>query len=427
MIRKSILLAGFVIGGLTACGQQSDERAGEAAQSASEPNIVTEETVKSPKKETLAAQIEALRADLEAGKYGLIDEVLLEHEGETVFHLTFEHDYDAIVKGRELQDQPFDYANPKWHPYYHDTDLHTLQSVTKSITSVLIGILETDGRLPNVADAKFLDFIDDVYEVPHRDENWEAMTIEDLLMMRANMDWNEDGDYDLNDTNDVVAIEQREDDWVQYILNKKLNGTPGMEGPWYYNSGASQLLSAVIQHVTGQTAEEFAKETLFTPMGITEYFWKSDRVGTTDTLGGLYLKSTDLIKFCKLMDSDGIWNGKPLLSEDYVNRSLKYWSRFTNNDTDKPNDVRADRSKKIWKGGYGYQWWLGDDTSPSDKTFGGSGYGGQYPICYPEKDTALVIYSWNQRDVLGMEELPTAHMAGWDVRERIRKEIFPLL
>ena len=72
-------------------------------------------------------------------------------------------------------------------------------------------------------------------------------------------------------------------------------------------------------------------------------------------------------------------------------------------------------------------WGLGDETSPGDMTFGGSGYGGQYPICYPEKDVALVIYSWNQSDVLGIEELPKAHSAGWNIQRRIAQEILPLL
>jgi hypothetical protein len=77
---------------------------------------------------------------MEEGVYGLIDHFLLIRHGRVVADHHFEHDYVTIASAYDPTNQQYNYDHPEWHPYYRDTDLHTLQSVTKSVTSVALGI-----------------------------------------------------------------------------------------------------------------------------------------------------------------------------------------------------------------------------------------------------------------------------------------------
>ncbi len=86
------------------------------------------------------AAIDALVADIEAGQYGLVDALLVIRHGRVVADHRFAHDYEAISAPYEPVDHIYNYDHPSWHPYYRGTDLHSLQSVTKSVTSAAVGI-----------------------------------------------------------------------------------------------------------------------------------------------------------------------------------------------------------------------------------------------------------------------------------------------
>ena len=352
-------------------------------QNASDGQIEVAETkdelVALSQAEKLQANIATLDGVLASGELGLVNEVLATRSGEVVLHLTYDREYDKIVDLDGVPNAPFSYAHPDWHPYFKETELHTTQSITKSITSLLIGIAETEGLIPEVETARLFDHINSAYKTQANDPGWSTMTIADLLAMRANFEWNE-GDYS-EAVDDAVILEDHTDDWVQYVLDKPMLGEPG--GAWAYNSGATQLLSAVLEHTTGMSVEDYAKVRLFEPLGISEYYWKQSPAGLNDTLGGLYLTSTDLIKFCDLLQAGGEWNGKRLVSENFIQRSLSEYSTLD-----------PDRRYR----GYGYQWWLGY-KSFNPKNVDGIGYGGQGLTCGLEEDTSIVIYSWNVPEI----------------------------
>lgn len=381
------------------CGGVSDETSTEAPAEA--------ETTQIAEMDLLQEKLGAFDKDLADGRYGLVDEVLVQHKGETVFHFTYDRKYAEIVDLTDVENEPFSYAHPDWHPYYRDTDLHTIQSITKSVTSVLIGIAEYEGLLPKVEEALLFDHIDDKYVKRLDDAGWSAMTIADLLAMRANIEWDEEN-YESNE-NDAIILEQEQEDWVQYVLEKPLIGEPG--GAWYYNSGATQLLSAVIEHTTGMSASEYAEARLFNRLGITDHYWKESPIGLNDTLGGLYVKSTDLAKFCTLMMSRGLWNDERIIPEDFVARSIAQSSTLD------PSSRYA---------GYGYKWWLGYKGFGPDN-FYGSGYGGQALNCAPDEDLTIVLYSWNL-PVLGQPDLiRNSNDVITEIHAVIENEIMPLL
>ena len=91
--------------------------------------------------------LEALHKEFETGEHGYIDSMLVIRNGTVVFEKSYKHDYDALFQGKGAPGI-YNYYDPEWHPYYRHGDLHNLQSVSKSVTSALIGIAIKRARSP---------------------------------------------------------------------------------------------------------------------------------------------------------------------------------------------------------------------------------------------------------------------------------------
>jgi CubicO group peptidase (beta-lactamase class C family) len=134
---------------------------------------------------------------------------------------------------------------------------HELYSCTKSFVSALAAIAIQKGYLTDLA-APVLSFFPDK-DVARRDARKEAMTIEDLLTMRSGLSW-EDGDSTYKE------MYKSSRDWVKYVLDLPMSTDPGTR--FLYSSGNSIVLSAIIQRASGKDTYDFARETLFEPLGI---------------------------------------------------------------------------------------------------------------------------------------------------------------
>lgn len=375
----------------------------------------------------LRPAVTALDADLKNGDYGLIDEVLIVHDGQPVVHLTYDRQYETIIDLPNPKDGPFKYdagayayADVDWHPYYKDTQLHTLMSVTKTITSLLIGIAEYRGDLPDIRQAKLLDHIDAKYQTPQRNQWLEDVTIEHILTLTMNLDWNESSASPLSaeGLTDIEMLEWEADDWVQYVLDKAMAGPPGVV--FEYNSGATHLLSAVIEKATGQSAAAYAKEHLFTPLGIEAFYWKETPRGLSDTTGGLYLAAEEMPKFCDLMISGGLWNGNRILANDYVERSLSPISKLDKNWTQvEEGAVQA----------FGYSWVTPVGTAQENEGAfdANTGFGGQELYCSPATNTATVLLAWNVAEIDKPDIVIPQWKASARLKQRINDQIIPHL
>jgi CubicO group peptidase (beta-lactamase class C family) len=145
-----------------------------------------------------AAVLDSIDAEIKAGRYGYVDRVLVIRGGRIAYDRSYRHDYDRIYgdsarKPGPLNPHdatgPYNYFSAWWHPYYRRGDLHTLQSVTKTITSVIIGAATARGEFPSL-DTPVLSFFD-TSEVKNIDDRKRRMTIRHLLTMTAGLDWNE--------------------------------------------------------------------------------------------------------------------------------------------------------------------------------------------------------------------------------------------
>ena len=248
---------------------------------------------------------------------------------------------------------------------YDQDSTHLLYSVTKSFTSALVGIAIDQGYIDNVS-VPMLSFFPD-YEITNVDARRERITIEHLLTMRSGMFWDENSAPYSSPENGIYHINTG--DGVEFMLNSDMVAEPGTL--WHYNTGASHLLSAIVQVATGMTTLEFAEANLFEPLGISPAYWSRDMAGWYKGGFDLRMNTRNMAKFGYLYLNNGTWDGEQIISEDWVETSASSITTFDE-----------------W-GGYGYQWW----TTPELGMYSARGLYGQYIFVIPEHDIVVAFTS----------------------------------
>jgi CubicO group peptidase (beta-lactamase class C family) len=270
-------------------------------------------------------RLKALDADFASGKYPLVDSITVIRCGQLAYERKYSHDYakiyykEAHTKGplNAHLTGPYNYFDPEWHPYFQGSDEHTMQSVSKSVTSVIYGVAITHRDFAASLDTPVLSYFKDV-KVANADDRKGRMTIRDLLTMSTGLDWDEDVDYD--DPRNACSQMEATEDWVQYVIDRPMAHEPGTV--FAYSSGATEVLAHIFKAQTGRDIEEYGRKYLFTPLGIDHYHWKRTPKGVVDTEGGLFLRAEDLAKIGYLYLHHGMWDGKQIVSEDWVKQSL---------------------------------------------------------------------------------------------------------
>ena len=366
-----------------------------------------------PGKEWRASSLEAEGIDplpiarfveeIESGKYGLVDHFLLIRSGRVVIDEHFDRNYQAVAAkvlpeeriGLNRRDPKYDYENVDYHPYYQGTKLHSLQSVSKSVTSLALGIAIDKGHIKGVG-APVLPFFD-AYEFDKSDPRKIAMTIGDLLTMQSGIKWQAEGSFQDPETS-TVSLENS-DTWIQFILDHPMDTDPGTS--FEYNDGASVLLGKIVGVATGQRLDKWTAQHLFDQIGIDEYFWKASPDRETDSMGGLYLSPHDLARIGLLVLRDGMWADQRVVSEDWLRLSTSPHVADTSPNDDKDNT------------GYAFQWWLPSSDTGDPRAVSAVGFGGQRLTVIPELDLVIVFNGWDLRGEY------------WAAEQALRTEVLP--
>jgi CubicO group peptidase (beta-lactamase class C family) len=233
---------------------------------------------------------------------------------------------------------------------------HELYSCTKSFISTLVGIALDQGKIDGVKH-RVLDLFA-ARTIENREQLKDDMTLEDLLTMRAGLEWQE-GDP-------IYREMYRSSDWVGFVLNKPMTQPPGHV--FNYCSGCSHLLSALVQQTTQMNTRDFAEQNLFKPLGISRVDWDTDSAGTPIGGWGLQLTPRDMAKLGYLFLREGKWDGRQIISAGWVKAATQ---------------KHAAPESEV---GYGYQWW----TYPALKAYAATGRYGQAIIVIPEMDLIIV-------------------------------------
>ena len=247
-----------------------------------------------------------------------------------------------------------------WTPYAAER-LHMLFSLSKSFTSSAIGLAVAEGRL-SVDDNVLSFFPDEAPAAPS--EYLAAMRVHNLLSMSTGH---------VLDTTPFLR-QQPDGNWAKAFLARPVERTPGTH--FVYNSGATYMLSAIIQQLTGTTLLEYLRPRLLTPLGIAQATWETCPRGINTGGWGMSIRTADIARFGQLYLQKGVWQGQQLLPEAWVAAASS--AQVAN-----PNEPNID-----WRQGYGYQFWRCRHGA-----YRGDGAFGQYCVIMPEQDAVLAITS----------------------------------
>ena len=265
-----------------------------------------------------------------------------------------------------------------WEPYRPELP-HMLFSLSKSFTSTAIGMAVQEGLLK--LDDPVISFFPD--DLPDEiSPNLAAMQIRHLLMM---------GTGHAADTTE--ALHEAEDgNWVKAFLKQPVEHEPGTF--FFYNTGATYMLSAILQQASGQTLLEFLRPRLFEPLGIEHPTWETCPRGIHTGGYGLKITTEDIAKFGQLYLQKGLWYGRRLVEESWIEAAVsKQISNGDGGDSD-------------WAQGYGYQFWR-----CRHGVYRGDGAFGQFCIVLPERD-AVIAMTAGTNDLQGVLNGVWDHLLG---------------
>ena len=255
-----------------------------------------------------------------------------------------------------------------------------LYSATKSVTSILIG-LAIEQHLIRGVDEKISAFFPE-YAGIFADTKKDAIRLKHFLSMTAGLSWDE-WTYPYADARNDALKSLLSPDPIRYVLERPLVAASGEQ--FAYDTGISIALGRIIQKVSGMPTDKFAEKYLFGPLGISDYYWAKLPNDLVETGGGLFLRPRDMAKIGLLFLNGGRWQGKQIISEQWVRESTKNYIDAAQI----PAWVQAN--------GYGYQWWLGSFNVDNHviESYSARGRGGQFIFVFPEQKIVAVFTGLN--------------------------------
>jgi CubicO group peptidase (beta-lactamase class C family) len=284
--------------------------------------------------------------------------------------------------------------------YEYDRDrVHQMRSASKSVVSTLVGIAIDRGVLAGDGELVLKRLPYESYA--NADPRKAQLTLRDLLTMRSGLACN---DWDGSSPGNESRVYQSQD-WVKFVLDLPMVEPPGTHGQ--YCSGNVAVAGRMVERASGTPLPSFAQQQLFTPLGIdgSHVRWNYTlSASNAATFAQLYLRPRDMLKLGVLFQERGRWQGRQIVSREWVERSTARWSTVGDQD-------------------YGYFWWhqWADVTLPGGNRrvdmVVATGNGGQKIYLVPSLDLIVVLTGGNYNAqspamaIMAKELLP-AIMAG---------------
>jgi CubicO group peptidase (beta-lactamase class C family) len=253
--------------------------------------------------------------------------------------------------------------------------LHIMKSASKSVMSLAMGIAIDRGLIPSVNEPIF-NFFPELSDL--RSPEKDRIQLVHALTMSMGLKWVEatpaTGDYNNDEARMRIAW-----DPCRYVLGLPVTAPAGQE--FFYNTGALALVSAILRKATGRPFDEFVRETLFEPLGITHVAW--DRYwGEADAGGGLHLRPRDMAKIGQLILAGCRWIDRQVVSRAWIETSTEPKLKATDGQS------------------YGYLWWLGRALLNGREVHwvGALGRGGQSIRIVPELDLVVAVTAGYYQD-----------------------------
>jgi CubicO group peptidase (beta-lactamase class C family) len=247
---------------------------------------------------------------------------------------------------------------------------HDLRSISKSVTALILGIAIGKGQIAGI-DQAVLPLLPEYSDL--RTPEKDRITIRDLLTMSQGLAWNEDLPYS-NPLNTEIQMDLAADP-VRFTLSRPVETPPG--AVFNYSGGSAMIIGRLLRKATGQPLDALARETLFTPLGITDFEWDPVASGEPAAASGLRLRPRDTAKIGQLVLDHGAWHGRQIVPADWIAASI----------------APSINARDLWF--YGFQFWLGRSLVHGKEVdwAAGVGYGGQRLFIVPALDLVVLVHA----------------------------------
>lgn len=286
------------------------------------------------------------------------------------------HAVVVVRKGKLAMERYFSGADERWGSplgtvQYAADVKHDLRSISKSVTSLLVGIARGEGKFPAL-DSSAIDFFPQYASLKTTDNA--RITFADFITMSSGLAWDESLPYSNPANSERRLIDAA--DPIKYVFEQRLVARPGEV--YNYNGGGTTVLAAAVAKATGQRLDDYARDRLFSPLDITDYEWVKlpfAEGSPPAAASGLRLRARDSAKLGQILLSDGAWREKQVLPKGWAADSIK---------------PRINGEGLYF---YGYQWWLGRSfRNGAELTWAaGVGYGGQRLYVVPALDLVVMV------------------------------------
>lgn len=273
----------------------------------------------------------------------------------------------VVIKNNKLVIE--EYFNTFWRNSILD-----IRSAGKSITALLLGVAIKEGLIDNIDQSVYSFFPKEKY--PNINDGYKKIKLSHLLDMSSGLDADTDNPQSKGHALNWIAM----DEWKSYLLQVPLVTKPGEL--WVYADINALLIGAVIEETSGKSLKDFAMEKLFTPLGISQFYWYTNSNNQTGAAGNLYLSTLDFAKLGLLIANEGEFQGLQIIDLNYI-KKLSSVVTFDLTGSNPYSDA------------YGMMWYK------SNRTFGGkafdyvfaSGNGGNHLIIIPKEEMVIALTS----------------------------------
>lgn len=248
--------------------------------------------------------------------------------------------------------------------------LHKVNSVTKSLLSLLIGIAKDNEQFPS---------IEQPVQSVLSNMSQKKILIKDLLMLSGGAD----PDY-----------------WRTFIkeehsLNQLISSyTYSQSSRMRYNNIDSHILREILESSTKTDTYHYLKKNLLDPLDIKQAEWEKDHLGNRIGGYGIWLPPSDLSKIAILLLNEGKYDKKQLISASWIRESTA-----PSIDTPQPNQA------------YGYHWWISHEAGSQPEFYYAAGMGGNFMVIIPSlKRSIIICSSLNRKDSLKPFHLMLKHL-----------------
>lgn len=302
------------------------------------------------------AILQDMRRRVVEGKLDNVHAIIVARDGVLV--------YEQYAAGQDQNG-----LEPATHATFDATTRHNGNSITKSVTSLLVGIALERGWI-KALNTPVLDYFPEYADLLTPEKS--AITLYHLLTMSDGLDWSE-----FKPPFDSFGKMRGANDAYRYVLERPVKAPPGRT--YNYNSGATELIGAILRKASGKSLDTLARDELFGPLGIKDVEWNRRLPdGQPQASGALRARPRDWAKLGQLVLNRGVWNDRQIVPSAWIADSIK------------PHN----NGPGLFL--YGYHWWLGRSF------FGGSviewagamGWGGQRLMIVPDLGIVVLVHAW---------------------------------